>query len=163
MASNIPVPFLNDGVVCDVEKNMSQGCQNIYLFYLLVFIPIAVFLSCLELRYCHSYIPLCYCKSLNIPAFREQTVIQVVLSLFRFAVMAAMIITVRPLNHISLQELLSLLMQSLSGILNASSSASSAAQDDTGKTKGPLFFDADAAWKPAGLLRQAEGTEVDIQ
>lgn len=90
--------------------------------------------------------------------------IQVVLSLFRFAVMAAMIITVCPPNHIIHEELLTLPMQSLSGILNPPPSTSSASQDGVGKdVKGPLFLDAPAVWNSAGLLRQAVDTDVDVQ
>ena len=49
-AANIPLPFINDADVCDVQHDKSTGCQVLYRIYLLVFTAIVVPLTCLELR-----------------------------------------------------------------------------------------------------------------
>ena len=73
LASNVPVPFINGGRVCDVSLDASSACNHLYLFYIAVVAAICVPLSCMELT--------------------EMKAMGIILALFRFISLTAMMAT----------------------------------------------------------------------
>jgi hypothetical protein len=49
MSSNVPIPFINNGLVCDISIDSSASCNHLYLFYIALMSLICVPISCLEL------------------------------------------------------------------------------------------------------------------
>ena len=48
LASHIPLPSINHGNSCDIYKNHSSACSDLYLTYMGMFAIVAVPLTCLS-------------------------------------------------------------------------------------------------------------------
>lgn len=68
LATQIAIPFVNDGHTCDVYKDHSSSCSLLYLFWLALFSVVVVPLTCMDLT--------------------EQKPVQIFLSLGRFVIIA---------------------------------------------------------------------------
>jgi hypothetical protein len=73
MASHIGLPGLNGGSECDIYKDHSQECTDLYLSYMGLFALVVVPLTTLDLT--------------------EMKLMQIALAIFRFVSLAAMMIT----------------------------------------------------------------------
>lgn len=73
LASHVPFPGVNDGKECDIYKDSSQGCSDLYLLYMGLFSLVAIPLTCLDLT--------------------EMMTMQIALAIFRFVSLGAMMIT----------------------------------------------------------------------
>ena len=73
LASHIGIPGLNGGHECDIYKDHSSGCSDLYYAYMGMFALVAIPLTCLDLT--------------------EMMSLQIGLALFRFVALFAMMIT----------------------------------------------------------------------
>jgi amino acid permease len=72
-AAHVALPFLNEGLTCNVYTDFNAGCSHLYLFYLGAFAVVVIPLTTLDLT--------------------EMKLMQVILSIFRFLCLAIMMIT----------------------------------------------------------------------
>ena len=73
LASHVGIPGINGGHECDIYKDGSSSCTNLYLFYIALFSLVSVPLTCLDLT--------------------EMKLLQIALAIFRFVSLATMMIT----------------------------------------------------------------------
>lgn len=73
LASHVGLPGINNGNECDIYKNHSNGCSDLYLTYIALFSLVAIPLTCLDLT--------------------EMKILQIGLAIFRFVSLATMMIT----------------------------------------------------------------------